>query len=296
MRKIISLIVLLLFFCSVKAQELNCKVTVNVDRLPNSNRTIFRNLQIALSDFINNTQWSNKSYVRGEKIECSMFINVAEFNSDAFVASIQVQSSRPIYNSNYSTTIFNFNDTNFGFRYQEFEKLFFNTNSFDSNLVSVIAFYVHIILGLDADTFALEGGTEYFRTAQTIANLAQQGGYKGWSQSDNTNQNRFFLINDMLSNVFSPLRESMYEYHLNGLDLMSDEPKIAKENIKNSLILLSGIHKVRPNAFLTRVFFDAKADEVVSIFSGGPKIKTTDLVDNLTRISPMNSNKWNRIK
>jgi hypothetical protein len=151
-----------------------------------------------------------------------------------------------------------------------------------------------VILGMDADSFVAESGNVYLETAQNISNLAQQSGYKGWSQGDG-NQSRYFLINDLLSPTFRLVRQTMYDYH-NGLDLMSQDLKPSKEKIKKSLLNLTKLNSSRPNAFLTRVFFDAKSDEIVSIFSGGPTISITDLVDNLNRISPLNSSKWSSIK
>jgi len=223
-----------------------------------------------------------------------MYITISSNNSDQFVATIQVQSSRPIYNSSYASPILNFNDKDFNFKYAEFESLNFNPTSFESNLVSVISFYSYVILGMDADTFLTESGDTYFETAQNILNVAQQSGYKGWNQADG-NQNRYFLINDLLSPAFTEVRQTMYNYHT-GLDLMSQDLKAAKEKIKKSLLDLGKLNASRPNAFLTRVFFDAKSDEIVSIFSGGPSIPITDLVDNLNRTSPLNSSKWVLIK
>ncbi len=152
-----------------------------------------------------------------------------------------------------------------------------------------------MIIGLDADTYAQNGGRNWFDIAQGIATVAQQGGYKGWSQNDG-NQNRFFLINDLLSSTFQPFRTAMYQYHMEALDLMNKDLKSSKEKIKVAIETLSGLYSVRPNAFLTRVFFDAKSDEIVSIFSGGPTIPIADLVDVLGKISPINSSKWAKIK
>ncbi|TAF66713.1 MAG: DUF4835 family protein, partial [Flavobacterium sp.] len=179
-------------------------------------------------------------------------------------------------------------------RYVEFENLIFNPSVFESNLVSVIAYYSYVILGLNMDTFESFGGNTYFETAQNILNVAQQGGYKGWSQADGV-QNRFFLTNDLLSPTFAPYRQALAEYH-QGLDLMSTDLKSAKEKIKTAILNLSKLNQTRPNAFLTRVFFDAKADEIASIFSGGPSITIADLVEILNRISPMNASKWSQIK
>lgn len=293
MRKILCLFLVVVFNCA-QAQELNCTVTVNAQKLPNANQSVFKTLETALNEFVNRTQWTSQAFKQNEKINCSMYITISSNDSDQFVATIQVQSSRPIHNSSYASPILNFNDKDFSFKYAEFESLIFNPTAFESNLVSVISFYSYVILGMDADSFVAESGNVYLETAQNISNLAQQSGYKGWSQSDG-NQSRYFLINDLLSPTFRLVRQTMYDYH-NGLDLMSQDLKPSKEKIKKSLLNLTKLNSSRPNAFLTRVFFDAKSDEIVSIFSGGPTISITDLVDNLNRISPLNSSKWSSIK
>lgn len=295
MRKLFLLCSVFLIQSVLVAQELNCEVKLNFDRVTNVNTQIFKTLETSLGEFINRNKWTNLDFRQREKIDCSMFINISEFNNNQFTASIQVAASRPVYNSTYSTPILNTNDRDFSFRYIEFENLFFNPNSFDSNLISVVAFYVYMIIGIDADTFTLNGGTEYYEMAQNIVAVAQSGGFRGWNQSDGL-QNRFFMVNDMLSNTFSAVRESLYQYHTNGMDKMADDPKTAKENIKTALATLSKTHNVRPNAYLTRIFFDTKSDEIVSIFSGGPSVQITDLLENLNRISPLNASKWNAIR
>ena len=293
MRNILSLFLVLIFSCA-QSQELNCTVTVNAQKLPNANQSVFKTLETALNEFVNRTQWTSQNFKQNEKINCSMYITISSNNSDQFVATIQVQSSRPIHNSSYASPILNFNDKDFSFKYAEFESLNYNPTAFESNLVSVISFYSYVILGMDADSFVAESGNTYLETAQNISNVAQQSGYKGWTQADG-NQSRYFLINDLLSPTFREVRQTMYDYH-NGLDIMNQDLKASKEKIKKSLLNLSKLNATRPNAFLTRVFFDAKSDEIVSIFSGGPTISITDLVDNLNRISPLNSSKWSSIK
>ncbi|RZJ35357.1 MAG: DUF4835 family protein [Flavobacterium sp.] len=294
MRKILAFLITF-WFGTVCAQQLNCTVTVNSATIANANPQTFRTLENSISEFVNKTDWTGEVYKQGERINCSMYITLSSYNTDQYVATIQVQSARPVFNSTYSTPIMNFMDKDFSFKYVEFENLVFNPTSFDSNLVSVLSYYSFMILGMDADTFSPMGGTGFFEIAQEIVNVAQQGGYKGWSQSDG-NQNRYFFVNDMLSNTYSPFREAMYQYHYEGLDNMSRDLKTAKENIKASLTTLAQVHSVRPNAFLTRIFFDAKSDELVSIFSGGPAVPIADLVDNLNRISPLNSTKWSNMK
>jgi hypothetical protein len=178
-----------------------------------------------------------------------MYINILSNNSDQFTATLQVQSSRP--NSSYSSPVLNYNDKDFSFRYTEFENLIFNPTVFESNLVSIISFYSYVILGMDQDTFVLESGNPNFEIAQDITNVAQQSGYKGWSQIDG-NQNRYFLINDMLSGSFSVVRKTTFNYH-SGLDLMSMDLKGAKEKIKRSLLDLDQLNSSKPihfNAYL----------------------------------------------
>lgn len=295
MNKIAAFFFLFFSLSTIYAQELNCTVTVDVQKLNNADQKVFKTLETALSEFVNQTQWTNKVFRQSEKIDCSMYINVSSNNSDQFVATIQVQSSRLIYNSTYSSPILNYNDKDFNFKYTEFENLIFNPSEFVSNLVSVISFYSYTILGMDADSFLPLAGNPYFEIAQNIANIAQQGGYTGWNQSDGGIQNRYFLINDLMSPTFGEVRQTMYNYH-SGLDLMSQDLKLSKEKVKNSLLNLNKLNSSRPNSFLARIFFDSKSDEIVSIFSGGPSIPISDLVDNLNRISPMNSSKWALIK
>ncbi|MNF32593.1 hypothetical protein D3C85_131000 [compost metagenome] len=293
MNKIVAFFVL--FVCSFsQAQQLNCTVTVNAERLSNANQQVFKTLETSLNEFVNKTDWTRQSVKQNEKINCSMYINLSSNNSDEFVATIQVQSSRLIFNSTYGSPVFNYNDKDFSFTYTEFEPLLFNPSVFESNLVSVISYYCYMILGIDADTFLPLGGNPYFTVAQNIANVAQQGGYKGWNQMDGP-QNRYFLINDMLSPTYNEVRNTSFNYHA-GLDIMNQDLKGAKEKIKASLLNLNKVQAIRSNAFLTRVFFDAKSDEIVSIFSGGPSIQIADLVESLNKTSPMNSSKWGLIK
>ncbi|MES2747905.1 MAG: DUF4835 family protein [Bacteroidota bacterium] len=294
MRKFFILISLL-SIAFVQSQELNCKVTVNSDKVASTNNQIFKNLEKSLNDFMNKTTWTEKAFKPNEKILCSVFITINGADNNQFEASIQVQSSRTIFNSSYSSPVLNINDKDFNFSYIEFENITYNPNSYDSNLISVMSYYAYMILGSDAETFEPDSGTPYFVIAQDIVNLALPGGAKGWAQTEKK-QNRYYLVNDILSPTFKPYRDAMFSYHFNGLDEMTNDLKSSKEAIINSINTLSELNSNRPNAFLTRVFFDAKADEIVSIFSGGPSIPLTDLLDKLGRISPTNSMKWSQIK
>jgi len=294
MRKIFAvLFVLIAGF--LQAQELNCTIKINAEKVGGTNTQVYKTLEKSLADFVNKTTWTPQIYKVNERINCTMFITITEANAPQFSGTIQVTSSRPGYNSTYSSPVFNYNDKDFSFDYTEFQPLNYNPTSFESNLVSVVAFYSYMIIAMDADTFAPKGGDPYYALAQEVVNVAQSAGYKGWSQSDST-QNRYFLSNDLFSETYSAFREAMYKYHFQGIDVMSKDQQQAKEKIIEAIMKLAEIHKVRPNAFLTRVFFDAKADEIVSIFSGGPQIPITDLVNTLNKISPLNTTKWAQIK
>ena len=294
MHKIV-LIITVFIFGATQAQELNCTVKVNADKVTGTNTQLFKTLQLSLNDFVNKTTWTTQKIKTNERINCSMFITINEASSNVFKATIQVQSSRPVFNSTYSSPVFNFNDKDFTFTYTEFQNLNYNPSSFDSNLVSVVAFYSLIIIGLDADTFTPDGGIPYYEVAQEITNVAQSSGYKGWDQGD-TNQNRFVLVSSLSSNAYSQFRDAIYQYHFEGLDQMHKDIKTAKEKIIDAITKLSYLELSKPNSFLTRVFFDAKADEIVSIFTGGPAVNNGDLLDKLFSISPLNSNKWQEIK
>ncbi|CAA9194311.1 DUF4835 family protein [Flavobacterium collinsii] len=293
MNKLVTFLAFLIFSFT-QAQQLNCTVTINTERLPNPNQQVFKTLQTSLSEFVNKTDWTGTVLKQNERINCSMYITLSSNTSDQFSGTIQVQSSRLVFNSTYSSPILNYNDKDLNFRYIEYEPLLFNPTTFESNLVSVVSFYSYLILAMDADSFQMGAGNQYLETAQNIANVAQQGGSKGWNQSDGV-QNRYYLITDMISPMYSDLRQTTFLYHT-GLDGMSQDLKASKEKIKSALMLIGKLNSVKPNAFLTRVFFDAKSDEIVSIFSGGPSIPITDLTDVLNKVSPLNSTKWSQIK
>lgn len=278
------------------SQELRATVAINYEQVNNGNPQLFKNLEKQVNEFLNNTKWTENEVKETEKIECNFFINVTSYGSNNFEATLQIQASRPVFNSTLSTPILNINDKNFNFRFIEFENMIYDANSFTSNLVSVMAFYTNLIIGIDGDSYSKLGGSEYLKIASNIVTVAQSSGFKGWSQSESGNNNRNFLISDMLSTTYEPFRTAMYLYHREGLDLMADNIKAGKEGVAKAIVTLSEIQKSRPNSLLVRTFFDTKADELVAIFSGGPKMDIGPLVENLNKISPLNSQKWNRIR
>jgi hypothetical protein len=292
-----KLLVLLVFAVSTIgfSQELNCTVTVIAQRTGNDNNVVFKTLEKQLTEFINNTKWTDKAYAPQERINCNMVININEYENDKFKSSLQVSSSRPVFNSSYSSPVYNYNDKEFNFQYLEYQNMVFNPIQFESNLISVLSFHVFMILGMDGDSFALNGGDEYFKQAQTIANYSQQINGQGWKLEDGL-QSRFALIDNLVSPTFKEIRSTMYTYHIDGLDKMAEDTKKGKSLIISTLSELQKIHRRRPNSYLLRVFFDAKSDELMDVLSGGPSVNITDAVDILNRIAPMHSQKWRKIK
>ncbi|MCL6273091.1 DUF4835 family protein [Muricauda sp. 2012CJ35-5] len=294
MRRLITA-VLLLFILQVSfAQELNCTVTVNSDQVSQTNQQIFRTLERSLSDFVNKSKWTNRVYRENERVNARMFITVSQYESDRFEANIQIQSSRPVFNTSYESPIFNYKDDAFNFQYLEFQPLVYNENVFESNLISVIAYYVYVILGLDADTFSLEGGDEMFRKAQNIVTQAQGSNFSGWNQ-ETGERSRFELVDNLMSNSFREYRIAMYNYHRKGLDILGDNNSTGKQVIAGSMRLFETLIKRRPNAFLIQTFFDAKSEEIRNIFSDGPKVDIVKLKETLNRVAPFYSSTWNEI-
>ncbi|PWK19510.1 type IX secretion system protein PorD [Xanthomarina spongicola] len=294
MRKIL-LILMLCFSVSAYTQELNCNVVINAEQTGNPNLPVFKTLEKQIREFVNNTKWTNKEFTNQERIECSMYINITEYASDVFNGTIQVQSSRPVYGSSYTSPVHNINDKDFTFRYLEFQNMVYNPNLFETNLISVLAYHVYMVLGIDADTFSPNGGQEYFNQAQIIVNYSQGENTKGWKLSDG-NQNRYTLIDNMLSPTFEDYRSTMYNYHRNGLDIMHSDQKEAKTNIADAIISLEAMNRVRPNSYILRTFFDAKSDEIQDIFSSGPNVEITKLISALNNVAPMYSSQWRNIK
>ena len=295
MRNYLLLFSLFIASFSIQSQELNCTVTIDAEQTGQPNLQVFRTLEQQLTEFINNTTWTNKEYKNQERIDCNMSIIINEFESDFFSGSIQLQASRPVFESIYDSPIYNYNDRQFSFNYSEFEPLNFNINSFDSNLVSVLAYHVYTIIGLDADTFETNGGDEYFDIAKQIVNTAASSNYLGWHSSDGT-QSRYRYNDAVISQVYSEFHNAMYEYHRLGLDMMSKNQSQAKNNIVKAIAKLKSINDRRPNSFLLRTFFDAKADEIQDVFSGGPSVDITSLVNNLNRMAPTKRSNWSEIK
>ncbi|PKH51508.1 DUF4835 domain-containing protein [Tenacibaculum sp. Bg11-29] len=296
MRNFFFFLFITLSVFTMQSQELNAFVTINTDKVQSSNKQVYETLEKSLTEFINEKQWTNKNYKQQERINCAFTIIVNEQSGNNFNATIQVQSTRPVYNSSYATPVLNINDTNFNFSYSEFAPLIFNPNNYESNLVSTIAFYVYTILGVDADTFALKSGTNYFKKAENVMLQAQSSGETGW-QNQVGKQNRFALIDNLLSSKFNPLRTIFYEYHRKGFDNFSENKETAKQTIQDNVIALDKLHNITIGNYMIRVFLDAKGDEISNVFSDGKPAKSTQkMLSVLSKIAPTYKDKWKKIK
>ncbi len=282
---------------TVYSQELNCQVTVNSTQIQGTTeKQVFDQVQKAVFEFMNNTKWTKDNYTTNERIDCSILINItSKLSTEDYKATIQIQSRRPTYKSSYNSPLVNYMDENFVFKYGQFQQLEFNINNYSNNLTSVLAFYAYIIIANDYDTFTNLGGTEYFQKAQLIVSNAQSSGEVGW-KSFESNKNRYWIVENALQPVFQPLRECMYQYHRLGLDIMNDKPDDGRKAILNSTDLLVKVYKDRPASFILELFFNAKADELVNIFSKGFPDEKTKAVENLSKVNPTNASKYSKIQ
>ena len=294
LKKTLIVFVILLCACRFSAQELNCTVQILTQQIQ-GDKKIYETLQKSIYEFMNNTKWTKDVFKSEERIECSMTINITSRSDNAFTATIQLQSRRPVYKSSYPSVLFNYQDDNFQFAYTEYQPLEFNENSNISNLTSVLAFYGYMFIGMDYDAFSLNGGTPYYQKASAIVNNAQSdNSVKGWKSSEGF-RNRFWFVTNMLEPIYAPIRECNYKYHHLGLDIMYQNRDQGRAVIAESLELLRKVHKDKPASFNIQLFFNAKADELINIFSGSAGEEKTRVVNLLNEVDPANSNKYQKI-
>ncbi|MGE0567964.1 MAG: DUF4835 family protein [Bacteroidia bacterium] len=281
----------------VFGQELNCQVTVNFNQLQGTDlKQITDQMQKAIYEFMNNRRWTNDVYMTQEKIDCSIFINLEQRPSpDFFIGSIQVQSRRPVLKSSYFSPIFNWEDNDFQFQFQQFSQLDFNINNFQNNLTSVLAYYAYVILALDYDSFAPLGGSDYWQKAQLIVQNAQSAPEPGWRSNEKTVRNRYWLVENALQPVFQGIRNCIYDYHRKGLDIMHEKTDEGRAAVLKSLDLLQPVYQARPASFNMQLFFNAKADELINIFKEGLPEEKSSVVDKLMGLDPSNTTKYMKI-
>lgn len=297
MKKLLITLLLALVFKVTRSQELNCQVSINSSQIQGTDlKQITDQMQKVIYEFMNNTRWTKDAFTQQEKIDCSIFITLEQRPStDVFLGTIQVQSRRPTYKSSHFSTVFNWDDKDFQFQFQQFQQLDFNLNNFQSNLTSVLAFYAHIILAIDYDTFSPLGGTEYWQKAQLIVQNAQSAPEPGWRSNEKTVRNRYWLVENAMQPVFQGIRDCMYDYHRLGLDIMHEKPDDGRANIVKAIDKLKPVYQSRPASFNMQLFFNAKADELINIFKGGFPEEKSAIVETLMLLDPSNTTKYMKI-
>lgn len=286
---------LILLGFSVQSQELNCNVIVNADRVETTDRRIFQDMQTAFSQFLNNRRWTDDNYDVAERINCNLVITIEEMPIvGTFKATVQIQSSRPVYGTSYESLMLNFADRDWHFEYVESQPLDFNENSFSSNIASMLAYYAYIILGIDYDSFETLGGTSFFEKANNQVILAQESNMPGWKQFD-SQRNRYWLAENFLSPIFTPVRESIYLYHIQGLDLFLENPDASRSTILEVLKKLQVANRSRPNSIFTIAFLDAKSNELINIFSEGDMNVRRQAYEILRTLDPTLTSKLGKI-
>lgn len=303
MKRIIFLLSILTGLHSLAfSQELKCNVTVNSNQIAQVDRSIFDALQKGIFEFVNNTQWTDEIYQDYEKIECGIFINVTEQEkdnsgkvvADRYRGTITINARRPVYNTSFYATLFNYQDNDFSFQYIPFQQFFYSENTSMSNLTAVIAFYAYYIIALDHETFSLEGGEKYMTKAQNIVNMSQNLSERGWKANEG-NSNRYWLVFDYLSPAFKPLRTLMYNYHRKGLDVMQQNLEEGRMQVIESLKTLEQIWTQRPNAFLLQVFFSSKRNEILAMLKDTPLSIKANLIPILKKVDPAQGSKYDEV-
>ena len=296
--KLISLLSIFFVLASAPlaaAQELNCQVTFNTDQIEGTNKQVFETLQQAVSEYMNTTVFTNAQFAVNEKIDCRMFFTIKEYKDDTFTGDLQVQSTRPVYNSSYTTTLINFKDTKLEFAYRENEPLVYSVNNMESQLTAILNFYAFLFLAVDFDSFAPNGGEPYFERLQQIVQMAQSSGESGWKAFEDT-KNRSAVLSGFTDAATSGIRKLMYDYHRTGLDNMSVSVDKGRAAITESLSEIEKIYKTSPMSVILSMFKDAKFDELVNIYSKAPAEERSKVYNLLQPIYPTEEKRLEEIK
>ncbi|GAA4925965.1 DUF4835 family protein [Mucilaginibacter defluvii] len=296
MKRYLYILLLLCLSLIVRAQDLNARVQVLTPTIQVTNKRIFDVLETAMRDFLNGRKWTPDAILPQERIDCTFTLNVTAWDGASnFSGELQVQASRPVYNSAYTTTLLNINDREFDFSYTEGQTIDYTDQNFQGNLSAVMAFYAYIIVGMDYDSFSRLGGTPFFAAAQNIVVNAQTASFRGWKAFD-SNLNRYWLSENLNSRLYVNLRNFMYDYHRNGLDLMADNVVKGRQNINALLPTLASVDRKRLGSMLPVVFYTTKSNEFVSIYSKAPQQERTSAYNLLMQTDPSNGLKYDALK
>jgi len=280
---------------SAAGQELNCSVEVNSDKISGTDKSVFTTLQTAITEYMNNTQWGNAQFLANERIECKLFFTISSYDGTTMSGDLQIQSTRPVYNSTYTTTLINFKDENIEFDYQENEPLIFSENSMESELTAILNYYAYLILAIDFDSFSPNGGESYYEKAANVVNMAQSSGGKGWKAFED-NRNRSAVLSAFTDPSTKEIRTLLYDYHRKGLDEMVLSPDKGKSVITKSLEILKQIYDVNPMSVALSMFKDAKLDELVNVYSKSNMSERQSVYELLYPLYPTERERLDRIK
>lgn len=291
-----SFLLLALFLGTLNAQELNCSVQINSQQVANGDKAIFDALQKSVYEFMNNRRWTNDKFSPTERIDCSIVIQIDKMPSTGnYEATFQVSSTRPVYGTTYSSTLFKFQDDAVNFSYLQFDVFDFSENAYISELTSILGYYAYVFLALDYDSYSLNGGQEYWQKAQRVVNNASTSGGAGW-QAFSSRNNRYWLVQNYLDPRFKPLRECIYQYHRKGFDQMAENVQKGRTEVLSALQRIKKLHGDEPNSFNTRLFFTAKNDEIIKLFSSAEPTEREEVVDLLETIDPANATRYTAIQ
>lgn len=295
--KILLLVLLLAMFGSRRlyAQELNCTVEFNTDQINGSNKSVFETLQGAVTEYMNTTRFSNAQISANERLECRLFFTIKEYNDNTMSGDLQVQLTRPVYNSTYTTTLINFKDTKIDFSYQEGEPLVFSENTMESQITAILNFYAYLFLAIDFDSFSRRGGQPFYDRLSMIVQMAQSSGEAGWKAFED-NKNRSAVLSAFTDQSTQCMRDLLYEYHRTGLDEMSVSPDKGRANITATLDNIVTVYKSNPMSVALSMFKDSKIDELVNIYSKAPQPQRDKVFDMLSPIYPTETQQLNEIK
>lgn len=280
---------------SIRAQELNCTVEVNSSKIEGTDKSPFEELQEAITEYFNTRKWTNAQFAPNEKIECRFFLTVNKYEDEKFTADVQVQLSRPVYNSTYTTTLLNFKDTKIEFTHRRGEQLNYNESTWEDNLTAILNYYANLFLALDFDSFSPLGGQPYFDRMATIVQMAQSSGETGWRAFEDT-KNRSAVLSSYTDAATSGIRELLYNYHRKGLDEMVTSPDKGRAVITESLKTLQKIYQTQPMSVALSIFKDTKMDELVNIYSGAPDSEREEVYNLLKDIYPTETERLNLIR
>ena len=288
-----------LFSASISAQELQAKININSSQVQGTDKSVFENLQQTLEQFVNERQWTALQFQENERIQCVFNLTVSKYDasSNKFTCSALIQANRPVFNSAYTTTLYNNRDKQFDFEFVQFDQLNFNEDVIDNQLVALFAYYAYLIIGLDLDSFSPMGGTDVLQRCMNLVNNAQDLGFPGWKSFEDS-RNRFAIINDYLDEGMKPFRQLQYDYYRKGLDEMANNVERGRTNISSALEEdLKKAHDEKPLSLLPQIWTDYKKDELASIYKGKGTQKEKEAVYNiLLGINASQNNSWDKIK